>query len=348
MRPSAPPRSDTGSRPACRVPRRDAEALAAHVLSTTRRGGLVLARLRRVGSRQPVRLPGGAPLPNASRCSTSPAWRPSVTWNSPSGRGSSSPAPRRRGSSISFSDRAGAGTVVPPTFAPGSGAIALAVATERPGTDGPRRRVRRPTPCRGCVSNAGGIRCSCTRVRRGDGMLRASSTPSVDVVISNPPYLPTGLVARTGGGRRTIPRIALWGGPAGLATVVRIVVADGCATAPGRWPAGASNTTSVISPDGTRPACNTKDFEQVTRPSGTWPVGIVTSRASGWRGEHRRRRRRGPGGRVRTAVSSCCPPTPCTASVPTPSVPTAVNALLAAKGRGRDMPVPVLVLILDD
>ncbi len=40
---------------------------------------------------------------------------------------------------------------------------------------------------------------------------------------------------------------------------------------------------------------------------------------------------------------SCCPPTPSTASAPTPSTPTAVRGLLEAKGRGREMPPPVLV-----
>ena len=43
------------------------------------------------------------------------------------------------------------------------------------------------------------------------------------------------------------------------------------------------------------------------------------------------------------AGSWCCRPTPSTASAPTRSTPDAVHALLAAKGRGPDMPPPVLV-----
>ena len=55
------------------------------------------------------------------------------------------------------------------------------------------------------------------------------------------------------------------------------------------------------------------------------------------------RHRAGGAGRARAASSSCCPPTPSTASAATPSPPPGVRALLSAKGRGRDMPVPVLV-----
>ena len=40
---------------------------------------------------------------------------------------------------------------------------------------------------------------------------------------------------------------------------------------------------------------------------------------------------------------SCCRPTPSTASAWTPSTPDGVQRLLDAKGRGRDMPPPVLV-----
>ena len=43
------------------------------------------------------------------------------------------------------------------------------------------------------------------------------------------------------------------------------------------------------------------------------------------------------------ASSWCCPPTRCTGSAPTRSTPTAVGDLLEAKGRGRNMPAPVLV-----
>ena len=50
-----------------------------------------------------------------------------------------------------------------------------------------------------------------------------------------------------------------------------------------------------------------------------------------------------PPGRSSAASWSSCPPTPSTASRADAFTPAAVDRLLAAKGRGRDMPVPVLV-----
>ncbi len=106
----------------------------------------------------------------------------------------------------------------------GSGAIALSIAVERP-----RARVvgveRSADALRWTLENARRTGAANARIVRGD---LASAVPewdgSVDVVVSNPPYVPDGMVPRDPEVQRFDPAAALFGGPDGL-DPMRAVVA---------------------------------------------------------------------------------------------------------------------------
>jgi release factor glutamine methyltransferase len=107
----------------------------------------------------------------------------------------------------------------------GSGCVACAIAWERPGY-----RVlavdRSPDALSLARANVEALGLG-DRVRlvRGD-LLEAVGATAVDLVVANPPYLPTGLLASLPPEVRDHePRLALDGGPDGLA-VVRRLVAD--------------------------------------------------------------------------------------------------------------------------
>ena len=110
----------------------------------------------------------------------------------------------------------------------GTGAIALAVASEVPGLGGPRGRARPGGPGVGCPQRRGAAATSytCTVRLAADALPELDGT--VDVVVSNPPYLPDG--TWIGDEVRHDPALALWGGPDGL-DVIREVVGCGCTAA---------------------------------------------------------------------------------------------------------------------
>ena len=98
----------------------------------------------------------------------------------------------------------------------GSGAIALSLAVERPGTEvvGVERD---PAALAWARRNAERIGARNARIVEGD---LADGVPewdgTVDVVVSNPPYVPDGMVPRDVEVQRFDPALALYGGPDGL------------------------------------------------------------------------------------------------------------------------------------
>ena len=171
---------------------------------------------------------GGPPV---SRCSTSPGWRTSATSTLRSGPGSSCPGRRRRcvvDAALEGAARHRPARVVV-DLCTGSGAIALAVATEVPGRGCTRSSwSRRRTPGR-CAT----ARASPVELRLGD---MATAFPeldgTVDVVVSNPPYIPVGAVVRD-------PEVAAHD-PAGVAVVRRRRPGRDARRRAGRRPAAAT------------------------------------------------------------------------------------------------------------
>lgn len=106
----------------------------------------------------------------------------------------------------------------------GSGAIALAVAVERPGAEvvGVERSAE---ALAWALTNLDRVAAPNVRMAAGD---LADALPdwdgTVDVVVSNPPYVPDGMVPRDPEVQRFDPALALYGGPDGL-DPMRAVVA---------------------------------------------------------------------------------------------------------------------------
>jgi release factor glutamine methyltransferase len=106
----------------------------------------------------------------------------------------------------------------------GSGAIALSMAHERP--DAAVIGVERsPEAFAWARRNRDGVRAENARIVLGD---LADAAPewdgTVDVVVSNPPYVPDGMVPRDPEVQRFDPPAALYGGPDGLDPMRAVVV----------------------------------------------------------------------------------------------------------------------------
>jgi release factor glutamine methyltransferase len=195
-------------------PRHDAEALAAHVLGA-RRPGLVLAAfdggsLRRYdalvarrAAREPLQhLTGVAPFRHLELAV---------------GPGVFIPRPETEGLVELVLAAAGPDRIVVDLCA-GSGAVAVAVATERLGTEVHAVEAD-PAALLWLRRNAGEL----VQVHAGRA---AEALPqlagAVDVVVSNPPYLPTGLALEPEVADHD-PALALWGGADGLEVIVEVV-----------------------------------------------------------------------------------------------------------------------------
>ena len=134
----------------------------------------------------------------------------------------------------------------------GSGAIALAIATERPGTEVHAVEAS-PDALPWLTRNAGGV------VTVHHGAVADVAGVTADVVVSNPPYLPLGLdidpeVAAD-------PPLALWGGADGLDVIQEVVAAAGRLLRPGGLLAlehDASHQSAVLE------CLRRSGFEQVT------------------------------------------------------------------------------------
>jgi release factor glutamine methyltransferase len=106
----------------------------------------------------------------------------------------------------------------------GSGAIALSIAHERP--DAAVIGVERsPEAFAWAARNRDRVGAANARILLGD---LADAVPewdgSVDVVVSNPPYVPDGMVPRDPEVERFDPAAALYGGPDGLDPMRAVVV----------------------------------------------------------------------------------------------------------------------------
>jgi release factor glutamine methyltransferase len=105
----------------------------------------------------------------------------------------------------------------------GSGAIALSMAHERPDAEviGVERS---PEAFEWALRNRDGLRLANARIVRGD---LADAAPewnaAVDVVVSNPPYVPDGMIPRDPEVQRFDPAAALYGGPDGLEPMRAVV-----------------------------------------------------------------------------------------------------------------------------
>jgi release factor glutamine methyltransferase len=133
-------------------------------------------------------------------------------------------------------DAAGAPEPVVVDLCTGSGAISVSVAYERPGA---RVYATEIVPATVEVARENAERCGVAdrlAVLEGDlfGPLPDEARGRVDVVVSNPPYIPTadlaGLPAEVGGFE---PRVALDGGPDGLDVARRIIAEAGSWLRPG-------------------------------------------------------------------------------------------------------------------
>ena len=222
---------------------------------------------------------------------------------------------------------------------------------------GARRRARPRTRTTGPRATSPGLgvdlqprRCRRRRFHELDG--------TVDVVVSNPPYIPDGAVIRDPEVLAHDPALALWGG----ATTGSTSCAASSA-ARGRGCCGPAAVLVVEHADlpgrgGRRAAARrTGAFADVTDHQDLAGRDRFTTGRRDARGSHvvsrffdcavaaerDARARRRLARRSAAASSSCSPPTRSTASAATRSPSAGVDALLAAKGRGRDMPVPVLV-----
>ncbi len=137
------------------------------------------------------------------------------------------PRPETEGLVDLVLDRAGPGSVVVDLCA-GSGAVALAVATERPGTEVHAVECE-AVALRWLRRNVGDLVIVHPADVR-DALPELDG--SVDVVVSNPPYLPDGLVLEPEVGAHD-PAASLWGGPDGLTTIRWVVAAAARLLRPG-------------------------------------------------------------------------------------------------------------------
>jgi len=197
-------------------PRGDAELLAAHVLGVERTAlltappagpaqrGAYQALIARRSAREPLQHLTGV------------AYFRHLTL--PVGPGVFIPRPETEGLVELVLPAAGPETIVADLCA-GSGAIALAVNTEAPGTTVHAVEADAEAFCWLRRATAG----SPLRIHRAAA---SAWNPGVriDVVVSNPPYLPIGCTLPPEVGQHD-PAAALWGGPDGLDTVREVVSA---------------------------------------------------------------------------------------------------------------------------
>ena len=178
-----------------------------------------------LGGRAP---PGYAALVDerAARCrsSTSPVSRTSAGSPSPSGPGSSCRGPRPRCPARAPSTRAGRGWGSPLVvdLCTGSGRSRSPSGT-RPEGDRARRRAVRPRARAWAVANRDRLGLD-VDLRLGDATTAFDDlVGEVDVVVSNPPYIPLGAVPVDPEVRDHDPEVALYGGSAdGLAVPVAV------------------------------------------------------------------------------------------------------------------------------
>ena len=191
--------------------RHDAEVLAAHSLGVERRD---LWRHDDAGPRASRRTSTGGPP--GSRCSTSPALAYFRHLELAVGPGVFVPRPETEvvvDAVLDGADRRRRGRRVVVDLGTGSGAIALAVATEVPGSEVHAVEAD-PAAHAWALRNCAG---SPVDLRLGD---MADAFPeldgTVDVVVSNPPYIPVGAVIRDPEVAAHDPALALWSGDDGL------------------------------------------------------------------------------------------------------------------------------------
>ena len=180
----------------------------------------------------------------------------------------------------------------------------------------------------------------------------------VDVVVSNPPYVPDDAVLPREVADHD-PPLALWGGPDGLDVVRGMLTVAARLLHPGGWlghrarrPAGQRAARRSSARTGRSPT---------SRTTPTWPAGPASPPPAGPDRRWGRLLRRGltsttaptptrapPASTPRpprsAGASWCCCPTDTVYGVAADAfTPAAVTGLLAAKNRGRTMPVPVLI-----
>ena len=167
----------------------------------------------------------------------------------------------------------------------GSGAIALAVATEVPASEVHAVELD-PAAHSWAARNCAG---STVDLRLGD---MATAFPeldgTVDVVVSNPPYIPRGAVVRDPEVATHDPALALWSGEDGL-DAMRVVEQVACPAAAARRPAGgrARRPAGQLGAGGVR---RDRSLDRGRRPPGPGRPGPLPDR----------RPRPGP-----TAVTDC-------------------------------------------
>lgn len=197
-------------------PRHDAELLAAHILGVRRASLLTAPALRpeqdaafhalitRRATREPLQhLTGVAYFRHLAL---------------PVGPGVFIPRPETEGLVDLVLPHVGPGTTLVDLCA-GSGAIALAVAAESPGTEVHAVEVD-PAAFGWLRRAAAGSPVTVHRAAAGAW----NPGRSVDAVVSNPPYLPDGLALEPEVARHD-PAAALWGGPDGLDVVREVLTA---------------------------------------------------------------------------------------------------------------------------
>jgi release factor glutamine methyltransferase len=191
-------------------PRFDAEELAAHVLgvprsrlsvaeSTAEQDAAFDALIRRRAAREPLQhITGEAPFRHIVLAV---------------GPGVFIPRPETEGLVDLVLDRCGPGRVAVDLCA-GSGAVAAAIAAERPGTE--VHAVELSAPAMPWLTRNAGF-----AVVVHHEAVASFGGVVADVVVSNPPYLPDGLDLAPE--VRADPAPALWGGPDGLAVIDDVI-----------------------------------------------------------------------------------------------------------------------------
>lgn len=127
----------------------------------------------------------------------------------------------------------------------GSGAIGLSVALEAPGStvylvelddaalDWARRNVREHRPALEAAGSTVELIQADAGAVADPGAALAGLIGRVDVVVSNPPYIPDGMVPRDVEVRDHDPAVALFGGPSGLDVVERVIATAALLLRPG-------------------------------------------------------------------------------------------------------------------